>query len=424
MAEFDQVEQMTKVAAEATAAEDYTTAERTLRRLLRLQEADLGLSHPDVANTHNDLGVVCDRLGRPEEAEFLYRRALGIARRTLPPDHTSVAASLENLSKLYRAQGKTEKLAKLSGGGSAVLNTPSSEAGEAVADDLETSAASTDPQNVVKSSQSSHSEPDNSGQTEESLLRKWSTRWVNGFVLLAVGVALLAVWLLVGRNPVVDSAGEDGARISQSPQSSTRDASTSVGEATTTLETDQSESLLSAVITATGSESSRGNPSPSLSSSQSRALESSAAESIGSGGEDDDVSARRSVGTLGSPATLGGPDTVTVVAAEVCSQLATRNDDGNALAEWRCDAVGNQAVPGQLFFYTRIRSPRGTTVAHQWFRNDSLVDSVTLDIGANAGPGYRTYSSHTVSAQERGLWRVELQSLNEAVIHSDEFVVP
>ena len=113
MAEFDQVEQMTKVAAEATAAEDYTTAERTLRRLLRLQEADLGLSHPDVANTHNDLGVVCDRLGRPEEAEFLYRRALGIARRTLPPDHTSVAASLENLSKLYRAQGKTEKLAKL-----------------------------------------------------------------------------------------------------------------------------------------------------------------------------------------------------------------------------------------------------------------------------------------------------------------------
>ena len=153
MAEFDQVEQMTKVAAEATAAEDYTTAERTLRRLLRLQEADLGLSHPDVANTHNDLGVVCDRLGRPEEAEFLYRRALGIARRTLPPDHTSVAASLENLSKLYRAQGKTEKLAKLSGGGSAVLNTPSSEAGEAVADDLETSAASTDPQNVVKSSQ-------------------------------------------------------------------------------------------------------------------------------------------------------------------------------------------------------------------------------------------------------------------------------
>ena len=130
------------------------------------------------------------------------------------------------------------------------------------------------------------------------------------------------------------------------------------------------------------------------------------------------------MGTLGSRTTLVGPDTVTVVTAEVCSRLDTRNDEGNSLAEWRCDAVGDQAIPGQLFFYTRIRSPRGTTVAHQWFRNDSLVDTVTLEIGANAGPGYRTYSSHTVSAEERGRWRVELRSPNETVLHSDEFVVP
>ena len=424
MAEFDQIAQMTKVAAEATSAEDYATAERTLRRLLRLQEADLGLSHPDVANTLNDLGVVCDRLGRPEEAEFLYRRALGIARRTLAPDHASVATSVENLTKLYRAQGKTEKLAKLSGGGSAGANTPSAEANVVATDEPETPTASTESQNVVDSSQSSHSSLDNSGQTKESLFRKWFTRWAGGFVLLAVGGGLLVIWLLLGRNPVADSAREEGTRTSQSPRLSTDDVSTGVGEAIPTREIDQSEPPLSAAITATGSESSRENLSASLFSPPDRTVESSAAEAIASGGEEDDVSLTGSVGTLGSRTTLGGPDTVTVVTAEVCSRLDTRNDEGNSLAEWRCDAVGDQAIPGQLFFYTRIRSLRGTTVAHQWFRNDSLVDSVTLEIGANAGPGYRTYSSHTVSTEERGLWRVELRSLNEAVIHSDEFVVP
>lgn len=424
MAESDQIEQMIKVAAEATSAEDYATAERTLRRLLRLQEADLGLSHPDVATTHNDLGVVCDRLGRPEEAEFLYRRALGIARRALGPGHTSVAKSVENLSKLYRAQGKTEKLAKLSSGGAVGLDTPSSEVSAVIPDEPALATASAEPQSVVASAQSSHSGPDNSSQTEESPVRKWFTRWVGGFVLLAVGGGLLVIWLLLGRNPVTDYASEEGTRTSQSPRLSTDDVSTGVGEAIPTRETDQSEPPLSTAITATGSESSRENLSASLSSPPDRTVESSAAEAIASGGEEDDVSLTRSVGTLGSRTTLGGSDTVTVVTAEVCSRLETRNNDGNSLAEWRCDAVGDQAIPGQLFFYTRIRSPRGTTVAHQWFRNDFLVDSVTLEIGANAGPGYRTYSSHTVSTEERGRWRVELRSLDEAVIHSDEFVVP
>ena len=48
--------------------------------------------------------------------EFLYRRALGIARKTLPADHPYIATSLQNLSNLYRAQGKPEKLAQVADG--------------------------------------------------------------------------------------------------------------------------------------------------------------------------------------------------------------------------------------------------------------------------------------------------------------------
>ena len=113
MADLREIERLIGEAERATAAGDQIAAERALRRVLRLQEAGLGLSHPDVAHTLNDLAVVCDHLGRPDEAEFLYRRALGIARRTLEPDHPYIATSLENLSNLYRTQGKPEKLDKI-----------------------------------------------------------------------------------------------------------------------------------------------------------------------------------------------------------------------------------------------------------------------------------------------------------------------
>ena len=83
MAELDEVARIISEAEQATSAGDHAAAERALRLALKLQEAHLGPVHSDVANTLNDLGVVCDILGRPDEAEFLYRRALGIARRTL-----------------------------------------------------------------------------------------------------------------------------------------------------------------------------------------------------------------------------------------------------------------------------------------------------------------------------------------------------
>ena len=105
MAELENVARIIGEAEQAASLGDHAAAERALRRARRLQEAHLGLVHPDVANTLNNLGVVCDILGRPDEAEFLYRRALGIARKTLADDHPYIATSLQNLSNLYRAQG-------------------------------------------------------------------------------------------------------------------------------------------------------------------------------------------------------------------------------------------------------------------------------------------------------------------------------
>ncbi len=87
MAEWDEITDLSAEAERAMSAKDFEAAERALRKALRLQEAQMGLVHPDVANTLNSLGVVCNILGRPDEAEFLYRRAVGIARKEFTDDH-------------------------------------------------------------------------------------------------------------------------------------------------------------------------------------------------------------------------------------------------------------------------------------------------------------------------------------------------
>ena len=56
--------------------------------------------------------------------------------------------------------------------------------------------------------------------------------------------------------------------------------------------------------------------------------------------------------------------------------------------------------------------------------NFCLEQQIDLDIGANNGAGYRTYSSHTVSSQQTGTWRVELWSGDQTLLYAEEFVAP
>src|SRR4249920_3316758 len=86
-----------EAAAQAAGIGDFVSAERELRRAFALQEAALGSSHPDLANTLNNLGVVAERLNKPVEAERCYRRAYAIATGVLQPDHPFVVMSAKNL---------------------------------------------------------------------------------------------------------------------------------------------------------------------------------------------------------------------------------------------------------------------------------------------------------------------------------------
>jgi Protein of unknown function (DUF2914)/Tetratricopeptide repeat len=105
MPETREVRSVVDAAEQAAADGDYASAERLLREAASLQEASLGPLHPDLANTLNNLGVVCEITDKPIDAEHCFRRAFAIATAALQPDHPFVATSRKNLEDFCQARG-------------------------------------------------------------------------------------------------------------------------------------------------------------------------------------------------------------------------------------------------------------------------------------------------------------------------------
>lgn len=423
MAELTDIERILGEAEQATSAGDHGGAERSLRRALRLQEASVGLVHPDVANTLNDLGVVCDHLGRPDEAEFLYRRALGIARRTLEPDHPYITTSLENLSNLYEAQGRPEKLAKARDGGSSGSGLPEIDSDDGF-DEVDPAEAMPPGPVSAPEAPAIPAELQSLQQRPSLLPSGW---FANPFVLAGIGVVIFAGgWLLFGGGD--DPAGprqprEDATSTGTQSQASAGDRAL-VGADTNTPSASAERST--AVARDSTEDSASAAEAEQRTVSAAEALSATAPLSNEGPAAAPDLSTPTRGGELNADEIPAVAASSVVAAAQLCRQLETRSPDGAPLAEWRCEPVSDQArtVPAQLFFYTRIRLPTSATVAHRWLRNGVLEQQIDLDIGANNGAGYRTYSSHTVSSQQTGTWRVELWSGDQTLLYAEEFVAP
>lgn len=68
----------------------------------------LPADHPDLATSLNNLGYYRYRLGRYQESEALYQRALDVRERVLKADDPAIADTLTNLAELYKAQERSE----------------------------------------------------------------------------------------------------------------------------------------------------------------------------------------------------------------------------------------------------------------------------------------------------------------------------
>src|SRR5262245_35957332 len=93
-------------AQQAASDQDFASAEQHLRLAVVLQEATLGQSHPELANSLNNLGIVCERLGKTADAEACYRRAYAIVRSTLAANDPLLATSEQNLREFCLATGR------------------------------------------------------------------------------------------------------------------------------------------------------------------------------------------------------------------------------------------------------------------------------------------------------------------------------
>ncbi len=315
MADARDVPSILSAAERAAADGDYAAAEAHLRAAAARQEADLGPLSPELADTLNNLAVVCERTAKPADAERCYRRAHAIAVASLDADHPFVKTSWKNLSEFCAARGlpvdvdTTPPVAARPGGAARTGSPPAGRPSLAAA----------------------------------------------AIVLGAVGAVALAAFL-----------------------------------ATRGWRADPPLPGTAASATA---------PAPPPPAPPPRAAPASRA----------DVST--SAGRRAAPGASSG---LVVTGARLCRTLS---------ADWQCHDVTSPVSPGPITFYTRVRSARDATLQHRWYRDDVLHQTVDLDIRANLGPGYRTFSRTTLDAGSGGQWRVELRAPDGTILREERFVV-
>lgn len=337
MADTREPRAVVHAAEQAAAAGDYASAEHLLREAARLQEATLGPFHPDLANTLNNLGVVCEITEKPDAAESCFRRAWTIATAALPPDHPFVATSRRNLEDFCAARGRP----------------------------VEVPAASPERSPAPERSAAPVPQPAASRR---------------GPAPFAIGAAIVAVLTLVAIATWFRSSGETESppeRVSSPAEIGIEDDSVST-----------------------------------------QGPETGATESAMDNEEPDEDAVSRPTAAAGSRETaashLRPPLAVT---AQLCRSLDTVGRD------WHCDPADSPVGPGALVFYTRIKSPTGTTVQHRWYRGGQLRQAVELAIRANPSRGYRTYSRATVDGAGGGDWRIELRASDGTLLHEERFIV-
>lgn len=383
-------------AAEAAAeAGDFPAAEQRLREAATLQEARLGSLHPDLANTLNNLAIVCEKVDKSDEAERHYRRAFSIANSVLPPDHPFVATSRTNLKEFCDAKGRPFELpaparpAAAAKPAQAAAPPPAPNVEARPAPSLAAAAAKpktppAPPPVKAKGGQASRAKaaaavpaPTNgeskggrrsgppTAPTEAPRVEAARSQSLGP---VAIGLALVGVIVLV-------------TIVASRPQTPSATPADSTAQATI------------------------ANSAPPTSPPPATA-------SPAKGGA---PPADRAAAPKPPPVASSGAAAAVIVNAGLCKRIETGVD-------WECDKVSSPVDAGTLHFYTRVRSPRDTTVQHRWYRGTELVRSVDLRIKANLGSGYRTYSRFSVD-RGPGEWRVEVRAADGSVLREERFTV-
>ena len=360
-------------AEKAAASGDFASAERLLREAARLQEASLGPLHPDLANTLNNLGVVCEVAEKPAEAERYFRRAYDIAMASLDPDHPFVATSRKNLEDFCAARGLDVVVPV-----PVPLPAP-------VPPSVPSRASVLAPPSAKTIEKKPHLEPRATVRPEPAIHEKAHSAPAKTPSRALVIGALLSAGLLVTLLAAPWFRSNDAPGSSAPPAAQPPAASPPTTESPKPPETQAAKPA----------ETSPAEP------------KSSEAPKTPVARQPDPATTARATAGVSKSALI-------VVDANVCKDLRTSGD-------WRCEPPSRPVAPGRLVFYTRIKSPRDARIFHRWYQGDRLRQAVELIIRANPGSGYRTFSRHTVN--DSGEWRVELRASDGTLLREERFTV-
>ena len=442
MANVNDLRSIVQGVEQAEARGDHVSAERLLRHALALQEPTLGPNHPEVANILNNLAIVCELNGKLSDAEACYRRAYAIATSSLPASDPFVTTSRENLEQFCTARGIPMKDASaqepketlpvasspapnaLSAFGPAASSAPppatSSVPRPAASPPPPARSASSvppprpvpppppQPKAPPAAPNKAAAPPSPRSAAPPSLddfplrapsavpvapktisapaaVREPSRAPAIAAVLALLVVLLASGWYLMNS----DSSRQRAASAPPpSPNATPSASSPSPAEPAPAPPPEPSASATAAATTSSAPER-VAPPTP----------EPAAAETT--------VPER--------PAATTTKATVTALTAEVCSSL-TRT------GAWSCAPASGANAPGVMYFYTRVASPRDTTIEHRWYRGDTLVQRVPLRIRANPS-GFRTYSQNRISADRTGTWKVELRTEDGQLLDQKTFAI-
>ena len=402
-------------AAEAAAAiNDYASAERLLREAAAVQERTLGSAHPDLANTFNNLGVVCERAGKIDEAEACYRQAYAIATTAFPFDHPFVATSRQNLEEFCAANGRSLEAFAPEASGPAEDTTARSD--ETVdRPDQQVNAGPEGPVYIEPPPRTESIERSQEATPAPAPLRiQFDKSKPQDAAPETQGPAYTAPTPLP--EPIHTAARVPvGPPVPEPPSRSLPLAALVVLVITfvIVLVALMAWSSRTSNDVPAGTEPAPTTPSPRPGATAAPARPDTTAAAPSTDSPRATTSSPPAVAPREkSTASAAG---ITVADARLCRTLSTRG-------QWECAPLGDPTPPGTMFFYTRIVSAGPTKVQHRWYFGDRLEQSVMLDVQPNSG-GYRTFSRRTSNARRAGPWRVELRSQDGKVLREERFTV-
>jgi len=383
MWEVREPQSIIQAAERAAAAGSFGSAEKLLREAARLQEASLGPRHPDLANTLNNLGIVCEMTRKFDDAEQYFRRAVSIARTSLPPEHPFVTTSHNNLRDFCEARGKTvEPPAPV---------PPPEPPPEAIPPVVE--AASSAPEAIPRVEEETPPVPEAESAAPEVSPEEPAAPEASDAGPEAKPAAA---------QTATDPALEDPVLTSK--KFFYRVALGALGPiAMLMVVLAIGLPRLGAPELAVPSRAVAADAPPTTAPTQPIAPTQPAAPT---------QQARPTTPAVESPAAIDTARPI-VIRAGLCGELDA----------WSCDPADRPVPPGPLFFYTQIKSTSATTIQHRWYQDNRLRQSVDLRIEANQTAGYRTFSRYLMQIDSGGNWRVEVRSQDGVLLDEERFEV-